>query len=155
MGALMPDDELRRRPPVNKVGGAVTDPEDTKNYFQMTPDEPSADGKRRKEDLVPVWSPDGKMEMHTSFNARDLINHSKWTAFDPAKVKKKKTVTTSGEGTVEVETEAEVEAPKAPSKLDELRTFLETIAPDLEVDKRWGLTRLKKEIEARGAAVPN
>jgi hypothetical protein len=154
MPVTMPDDQLRRRPPINKIG--AVDTEDTRSYFQMTPEQPPADGQRKKEALVPVWAPDGHMEMHTTFNARDLINHSKWTAFDPAKVKKKKADPSDPDGGTLIEAEAAdlVEAPKAPSKLDELRDFLATIAPEMEIDKRWGLTRLKKEIEARGAEVP-
>ncbi len=141
MTALLPDSDLRRRPPVNKIG-------DDAKVFQMTP---TAD-RRKIPEMMEVWDPDGVPHEHTLSNARDLLNHGtlidgvyrRWTSYDPSKTPKTPT-TEVGQGSEDTTTPAHVTA--ATSRLETLRS--EAIALGIVVDKRWGLQRLTDEIEAK------
>ena len=92
---------------------------------------------------IPVWSPEGVMELHSPSNMRDLIRHNGWTATDP----------NAPPPTDEEETKAEADNTVLATATGELTALRELVVRHgLVPDNRWGKKRLMEEIEKAVAA---
>lgn len=88
-----------------------------------------------------VWSPDGKREVHLTFNARDLLNHCGYTDFDPAMRGKRSVDADPNSVDEDVDTAIGLDS----EELAALRKSLTEAG--VKVDARWGKKRLMEEIE--------
>ena len=140
---ISPDANLRNKPPVNMIGGAV----DTQNSPALNRINSAA---RPTDKTVEIYPPGGggSPEFHTMANARDLMRHHGWTL---APVKASKSEADEEPKKAEENNDSETVA-AANMRLEAFRDVLKAMG--VTIDQRWGIRRLTEEITNRGGIIP-
>lgn len=144
------------RPTINLIGGVPNSPIINK----------VAGSRRGQESTMVVRSPEGAVERHTLFNARDLIRFHKWTAVSaphvvndhPDSIRAQTAAEAiNAKAEAELMAEEQVQAPapqpdanieaEALSELDKLRHEYETVV-GTKPDTRWGKKKMQEGIAA-------